>query len=91
MGGSVVQDREAMLADLTLIEEATARMNRYSIDGFTHRELLELQQRRETVARQQPVLDHTVYQRLTTQCTPKQLGATSFTKCWPSLGVMTTG
>ncbi|AQA01244.1 hypothetical protein BVC93_01065 [Mycobacterium sp. MS1601] len=77
---SAVQDREAMLADLALIEAATARMKHYSIDGFSDLELLEVQERREIVARQQPVLDHTIYQRLMAECTPKQLGAKTFTK-----------
>ncbi|AQA06723.1 hypothetical protein BVC93_25955 [Mycobacterium sp. MS1601] len=69
-----------MLADLTLIEAATARMNRYSIDGFTGAELLDVQQRREAVARSQPVLDHKVYQKLTSETSPTALGASSFTK-----------
>jgi hypothetical protein len=55
-------------------------MNQLSTDGFAPLELMELQQRRETVARKQPVLDHKVYQRLRTDCTPKQLGAKSYTK-----------
>ncbi|WP_236950017.1 HNH endonuclease signature motif containing protein [Mycobacterium sp. MS1601] len=69
-----------MLADQALIEEATARMNRYSVEGFTHLELLELQQRREAVARSQPVLDHNVYQKLTSETSPTALGASSFAK-----------
>ncbi|CAN5490454.1 HNH endonuclease signature motif containing protein [soil metagenome] len=80
MGSSAIEDREAMLAALAQIETLTASMNRYSIDGFTPRELLEIQQRRESVARAQPVLDHKVYQRLRAECTPRSLGATTFTK-----------
>jgi hypothetical protein len=69
-----------MLAALAQLETLTAQMNRLSIDGFAPKELLDLQQRREAVARSQPVLDHTVYQRLRAECTPKELGATSFKK-----------
>ena len=69
-----------MLADLTQLEILTARMNRHSIDAFSPLELLELQQRREAVHRAQPVLDHRVYQKLTSESTPKALGASSFKK-----------
>ncbi|MET0898255.1 MAG: 13E12 repeat family protein, partial [Mycobacterium sp.] len=80
MGTSALADREAMLAALSQLEDLTAQMNRYAIDGFTPLELLEIQQRRESVTRAQPVLDHKVYQRLRSECTAKQLGATSFKK-----------
>ena len=80
MGTSAIADKEAMLAAQTQIEKLTAQMNTLSLDGFTPLELLELQQRRETVAWQQPTLDHKIYQRLTAECTPKQLGASSFKK-----------
>jgi hypothetical protein len=80
MGSTVLADREAMMAVLSQVETLTAQMNRLSIDGFTPGELLELQQRREAVARTQPVLDHKVYQRLRAECTPTALGATSYKK-----------
>jgi hypothetical protein len=80
MGSSALEDKEAMLAALTQMETLQAQMNSLSIDAFTPLELLDLQQRRETLSWQQPVIDHKVYQRLTTECTPKQLGAKSFTK-----------
>lgn len=70
MGSSAVADREETLAALTQIEELTAQMNRLSIDAFTDSELLALQQRREAVHRAQPVLDHRVYQRITSQSSP---------------------
>ena len=69
-----------MLAALTQLETLTATMNRLSIDGFTARELLKIQQRREAVSRAQPVLDHRIYQKLTSENSPTQLGATTFTK-----------
>jgi hypothetical protein len=69
-----------MMAALAQVETLTAQMNRLSIDGFTPGELLELQQRREAVARTQPVLDHKVYQRLRAERTPTALGATSYKK-----------
>lgn len=76
--GSAVADREAMLAAVSQLEALTAKMNRLSIDGFTPGELLDLQQRREAVHRAQPVLDHKIYQRLRTDCTPTELGATAY-------------
>jgi hypothetical protein len=69
-----------MLAALTQLETLTASMNRLSIDGFTPLELLDVQQRREAVARAQPVLDHKIYQRLHAECTPTSLGASSYKK-----------
>ncbi|MCV7183403.1 DUF222 domain-containing protein [Mycolicibacterium murale] len=80
MGSSAVADREAMLAALTQIEELTAQMNRLSIDAFTDGELLDVQQRREAIARAQPVLDHRVYQRITSQSSPVALGAKNYAR-----------
>jgi hypothetical protein len=80
MGTSAVADREAMLAALTQMETLQEQMNSLSIDAFTPLELLDLQQRRETLAWLQPVLDHTIYQRLRAECAPKELGASSYTK-----------
>jgi Domain of unknown function (DUF222) len=51
-----------------------------SVDGFSPLELLEIQQRREAVSRAQPVLDHRIYQKLTTENSPIALGASTFTK-----------
>ncbi|STZ62621.1 protein of uncharacterised function DUF222 [Mycolicibacterium tokaiense] len=67
-----------MLAALAQIEELTARMNRLSIDAFSDAELLALQQRREPITRAQPVLDHRVYQRITSQSSPISLGAKNY-------------
>ena len=67
-----------MLAAVAQIEELTAQMNRLSIDAFSDGELLDLQQRREAVHRAQPVLDHRVYQRITSQSSPISLGAKSY-------------
>ncbi len=80
MGTSAVADREAMLAALAQMETLQAQMNSLSIDAFTPLELLDLQQRRETLAWLQPVLDYKVYQRLRAECTPKELGGSSYTK-----------
>lgn len=78
MGSSAVADREAMLAALAQIETLTAQMNRLSIDAFTDVELLDVQQRLEAIARAQPVLDHRVYQRITSQSSPISLGAKNY-------------
>ncbi|BBY87077.1 HNH endonuclease signature motif containing protein [Mycolicibacterium tokaiense] len=78
MGTSAVADREAMLAALAEMEELTARMNRLSIDAFSDVELLDVQQRREAITRAQPVFDHRVYQRITSQSSPVALGAKSY-------------
>src|SRR5689334_21126455 len=78
MVSSAIADKEAMLGALTHMETMTAEMNRLSLDAFTVGELLALQQRREGVARAQPVLDHRVYQRITSQTSPVSLGAKSY-------------
>ncbi|WP_199254129.1 HNH endonuclease signature motif containing protein [Mycolicibacterium mengxianglii] len=75
---SAAAEREAMLAAVAQLETLTHRMNRLSVDGFTPAELLDLQQRREAVHRAQPVLDHKIYQRLQHDCTPTELGGTSY-------------
>jgi hypothetical protein len=80
MSSSAIADKEAMLAAQAQIEALTAQMNSLSIDAFSPLELMELMQRRETVAWMQPTLDHKVYQRLRSECVPKQLGATSLKK-----------
>jgi hypothetical protein len=81
MGSSTpLADRDAVLAALTHIEQATAALAELSLDGFTPLELLDVLDRRETITRRQPVLDHRIYHRLRTECSPTTLGATSIAK-----------
>src|SRR5690349_132586 len=80
MGRSALDDRQEMLAALAQLETLTAQINRLSIDGFSPHELLAVQQRREAITRAQPVFDHKVYQKLSTENTPTALGASNLTK-----------
>jgi Domain of unknown function (DUF222)/HNH endonuclease len=85
MGCGALADREAVLGALEQIEAATDALATLSMDGFTPAELLGLLGRREILARRQPTVDHRIYHRLRTECTPTSLGATSLTT------VLTTG
>ncbi|MGB3483656.1 MAG: HNH endonuclease signature motif containing protein [Mycobacterium sp.] len=78
MGSPAAADKEALLAALHQFETASAALGTLSIDGFNPTELLAIQARRETIARQQPVLDHKIYQRLRHDTTPTALGDTTW-------------
>jgi hypothetical protein len=80
MASTPLADRDAVLAALAQIETATGTLAELSLDAFTPLELLTLLDRRETLTRRQPALDHRIYQRLRTECSPTTLGATSLTK-----------
>jgi hypothetical protein len=80
MASTPLADRDAALAALAQIEAATDVLAELSLDGFTLLELLSLLERRERTTCRQPTLDHRIYQRLRTECSPTTLGATSLTK-----------
>jgi hypothetical protein len=48
-----------------------------SLDALTHTELLDLQHRREVVARSLPAVDHQIINRLAAEADPKALGGTN--------------
>ena len=59
-------------------EAANEKVAALSLDALTHPELLELQHRREVVARSLPATDHQIINRLVAEADPKALGGTSW-------------
>ncbi len=59
-------------------EAANEKVAALSLDALTHTELLELQHRREVVARSLPATDHQIINRLVAEADPKALGGTSW-------------
>ena len=59
-------------------EAANGKVAALSLDVLTHTELLELQHRREVVARSLPATDHQIINRLVAEADPKALGGTSW-------------
>jgi hypothetical protein len=55
----------------------TRRVAELSLDVLTHTELLELEHRREVVARSMPAVDHQIISRLAAEADPQALGGTS--------------
>jgi Domain of unknown function (DUF222) len=68
-------DREEILAVYDEWEAINDKVAALSLDALTDTELLDLQGRREVVARRQPVVDHQVINRLAAEADPKALGA----------------
>ncbi len=58
-------------------EAVNAKVAVLSLDSLTDRELLELQHRREVVARSLPAVDHQIINRLAAEADPKALGGTN--------------
>ena len=77
MSSGVVSDREEILATYAEWESANAKVAELSLDALTHTELLELQHRREVVARSVPAVDHQIINRLASEADPKALGGTN--------------
>jgi hypothetical protein len=77
MSSGVVSDREEILATYAEWESANAKVAKLSLDVLTHTELLELQHRREVVARSVPAVDHQIINRLAGEADPKALGGTN--------------
>ncbi len=70
-------DREEILATYAEWEAANAKVAALSLDVLTHTDLLDLQHRREVVARSLPVVDHQIINRLVAEADPKALGGTN--------------
>jgi hypothetical protein len=83
MSSGVVSDREEILATYAEWEAVSAKVAALSLDALTHTELLELQHRREMVARSVPSVDHQIINRLAAEADPKALGGTSWPMCCP--------
>ena len=78
MSSGVVPDREQILATYAEWEAVNAKVAALSLDALTDTELLELQHRREVVARSVPAVDHQIINRLVADGDPKALGGTSW-------------
>jgi hypothetical protein len=74
MSAGAVSDREEILATYAEWEAASEKVAVVSLDALTHTELLELQHRREVVARSLPAVDHQIINRLSAEAVPKALG-----------------
>jgi len=77
MSSSSGSDRETVLAVYDEWEAVNEKVAALMLDALTHAELLELQHRREVVARSMPAVDHKIISRLAAEADPKALGGTS--------------
>jgi Domain of unknown function (DUF222) len=71
-------DGETVMAVYDEWEAANEKVAALSLDALTDTELLELQHRREVVARSLPATDHQIINRLVAEADPKALGGTSW-------------
>jgi hypothetical protein len=77
MGMRSGSDRETVVAVYDEWEAVNAKVAELSLDALTHTDLLELQHRREVMARSLPAVDHQIINRLAAEADPKALGGTS--------------
>jgi hypothetical protein len=77
MTSEAVSDREEILATYADWEAVNAKVAALSLDALAHTELLELQHRREVVARSPPAVDHQIINLRAAEADPKALGGTS--------------
>jgi hypothetical protein len=77
MSSGAPTDREEILAAYADWEAANQKVAELSLDALTHTELLDLQHRREVVARSVPAVDHQIINRLAAEADPKALGGTN--------------
>jgi hypothetical protein len=77
MTSGAPSDREEILATYAEWEAANAKVAALSLDVLTHTDLLDLQHRREVVARSLPAVDHEIINRLVAEADPKALGGTN--------------
>src|SRR5258705_7967262 len=71
-------DGETVMAVYDEWEAANEKVAALSLDAVTHTDLLELQRRREVVARSLPATDHQIINRMVAEADPKALGGTSW-------------
>ncbi len=79
MGTGAVSDREAITATLNRFEAAQAEVAALEFDVLTAPEILNVKDRLETVNRRQAAVDHRLTHHLTSQASPADLGAKSWT------------
>ncbi|MFN8067653.1 MAG: HNH endonuclease signature motif containing protein [Mycolicibacterium insubricum] len=72
-------DREAIFAALADAEAAYEKLSACSLDALTSEEILDVVERRETLAWRQPAVDHRLLARMVADGVPGKLGAASVT------------
>lgn len=72
-------DQEAVLAAYADYDAACQKLATLRYDSLSLPELLELQSRRETLARRAPVIDHALLTEIQSRTTPKEIGAKDWT------------
>jgi hypothetical protein len=77
MSSGAPADRGEILATYADWEAANQKVVELSLDALTHTELLDLQHRREVVARSLPAVDHQIITRLAAEADPKAPGGTN--------------
>jgi Domain of unknown function (DUF222) len=77
MSATSGSDRETVMAVYKEWEAINEKVAALSLDALTDRELLELQHRREVVARSLPAVDHQIVNRLAAEADPNALGGTN--------------
>ncbi|MEZ0053280.1 hypothetical protein ABIA30_004307, partial [Mycobacterium sp. MAA66] len=68
-------DRSTILTAYAALEELHAKVASFDYTGLSVAELLELQSRREVLARCAPVVDHALLAALQAQATAQEIGA----------------
>ncbi len=79
MSSGAVSDREVITATLDRFEAAQAEVAALAFDALTAPEVLSVKDRLETVNRRQAAVDHRLTHQLTSQASPVDLGAKSWT------------
>jgi hypothetical protein len=79
MSTGAVSDREAISAVLDRFDTAQAELAALSFDALRAPEVLSVKDRLETVSRRQAAVDHRLTYQLTSQTSPIELGAKSWT------------
>src|SRR5258708_10836386 len=79
MGRRAIPDRGAIPATLDRFEAAQAELAALSFDALTGPEVLSVKDRLETIDRRQAAVDHRLTHHLTSQASPVDLGAKSWT------------
>src|SRR5882757_8728230 len=79
MSTGAVSDREAITDVLDRFETTQAELAALSFDALTAPEVLTVKDRLETVSRRQGAVDHRLTHHLTSQASPVELGAKSWT------------
>lgn len=80
MNRNAYADREAIFAALADAEAAYQKLANCSLDALTSEEVLDVLERRETLAWKQPAVDHRLLARLAADGNPGKLGAATLSR-----------